>query len=499
VIRTSLRDGGAAVLADGELANLACQADAFGFHLASIEIRQHAEVFRRALIEPDTEVEATFRSIAELQAELGEEACHRVVVSFTREADDVAAVYELARRADPTLPRHLDVVCLFETRAELERSTQILDEALRRSEMRARLRRNGRRLEVMRGYSDSAKEAGVLAASLKLYEAQRAIAAWGQNRGVIVTIFHGRGGALGRGGGPTARAIRAQPPGSVDGRFKVTEQGEVAFARYGDPDIAWHHVEQLVRAVAAAPGAQVPDRADRFAAEIELLRGSSERAWRSLVETPGFARVFTAATLIRQIASMPIASRPVSPTATVDDLDTLRAILWVFAWAQSRVNLPGWYGLGTGLAAVSDTRGDVARLRRMHREWPFFAVLLENAGLALAKADRALAARYLARSDRSDIADAIFEEWDRTEHLILEVEEQDEVVGGRPSLRAAVDLRAPYIDALSFLQLRFIDDRPPRDSCTRRSAERPPDSRTPVNRPGPPHRCASGRSGCLTQ
>ena len=458
VLRESLRAGGADLLADGELANLARQAETFGFHLASLEVRQHAQVLRRALSEPDAEVDATLRAMAEIQSWLGEDACHRLILSFTREAADVAAAYTLARRADPRLPRRLDVVCLFETGAELARVTEILDDVVSLPAVRARLRANGDRLEVMLGYSDSAKEAGVLAASLALYQAQRAIAAWGVRTGLTVTVFHGRGGALGRGGGPTARAIRAQPPGSVNGRFKVTEQGEVAFARYGDPDVAWHHLEQLARAVAAAPGGDEVDPADRFVEEIAEMRVASEDAWRGLVGTEGFARWFTTVTPIGQIASLPIASRPVSRTATVDDLDALRAIPWVFSWAQARVNLPGWYGLGTGLQAVASRPGGLGRLRRMRRAWPFLAVLLENAELSLAKADRGLAARYLARGDRPDLADAIFEEWDRTERLVLAVTQGDRVLAHRPALHAAIDLRAPYVDALSFLQLRFIDD-----------------------------------------
>jgi phosphoenolpyruvate carboxylase len=458
VLRDSLRTGGAAVLADGELANLACQVEAFGFHLASIEVRQHADVLRRALAEADHEVDATFRTIMQIQDENGEVGCHRVIVSFTRGADDVAAVYELARRADPELPRHLDVVCLFESGPELDRSTEILDEVVRLPPMRTRLRANGRRLEVMLGYSDSAKESGVLAASLRLYAAQRAIAEWARDRDLALTIFHGRGGALGRGGGPTARAIRAQPPGTVEDRFKVTEQGEVAFARYGDPDIAWHHVEQLVRAVAAAPDASVPDPADRFTEEAGHMARASESAWRSLVETPGFATLFTAATPIRQIASMPIASRPVSRTATVDDLDALRAIPWVFAWAQARVNLPGWFGLGAGLASVAERRGGISRLRRMRRDWPFFAVVLENAEVSLAKADRELAARYIARAPQSEIWGVIVDEWERTQRLLLDVTDQAELLADRPSLRSAIAVRAPYVDALSNLQLRFLDE-----------------------------------------
>ena len=457
-LRTSLRAGGAAILADGELADLAEQARTFGFHLASLEVRQHAAVLRAAAEDPDPEVDATFRAIARIQGDLGEAACHRLVISFTRDAGDVAAAYALARRADAALPRRLDVVCLFESGAELERATDILDDVVALPDVRARLRRNGRRLEVMLGYSDSSKEVGVLAASLTLYDAQRAIAAWARGRDIELTMFHGRGGALGRGGGPTARAIRAQPPGTVDGRFKVTEQGEVAFARYGDADIAWHHLEQLVRAVAAARVADTEDPSDAFVDDIATMRRASASAWRALVGAPGFARCVTRATPIRQIASMPIASRPVSRTSSVEDLDALRAIPWVFSWAQARVNLPGWFGLGTGLEAVASTRNGLARLRRMHRSWPFFAVVLENASVSLAKADRALAARYLARADQPEHARAIFDEWDRTERLLLEITGEDHLLGARGGLRSAVDLRAPYVDALSYLQLRFLDD-----------------------------------------
>jgi phosphoenolpyruvate carboxylase len=458
MLRSSLRDGGAAILADGELADLAAQARTFGFHLASLEVRQHAAVLRTAADEPDAEVDATFHAIAQIQDDLGDAACHRLVISFTRGADDVAAAYALARRADPALPRRLDVVCLFESSVELAHAAKILDEVVALPDVRARLRRNGRRLEVMLGYSDSSKEAGVLAASLTLYDAQRAIAAWARDHDIELTIFHGRGGALGRGGGPTARAIRAQPPGTVDGRFKVTEQGEVASARYGDGDIAWHHLEQLARAVASAPDEAVADPSDRFATEIATMRTASEAAWRSLVGAPGFARCVTRATPIKQIASMPIASRPVSRASNVEHLDALRAIPWVFSWAQARVNLPGWFGLGTGLEAVAKTGAGMGRLRRMHRTWPFFAVLLENAAISLAKANRTLAARYLARADAPELARAIFDEWDLTERMLLAITGEDRLLGSRSGLRSAVDLRAPYVDALSYLQLRFLDD-----------------------------------------
>jgi phosphoenolpyruvate carboxylase len=178
-----------------------------------------------------------------------------------------------------------------------------------------------------------------------------------------------------------------------------------------------------------------------------------------LVDAPGFARFFTRVTPIRQIASLPIASRPVSRSSTVEDLDALRAIPWVFAWAQTRVNLAGWFGLGSGLEAIAARRGGVGRLRRMNRGWPFFAVILENAELAIAKTDHAIATRYLARGRRPDLAAAILDERDLTRRLLATVTRHPEPLDGRPSLKASIDLRAPYVDALSFLQLRFLDGR----------------------------------------
>jgi phosphoenolpyruvate carboxylase len=459
VLQTSLRAGGAERLASGELQHLIWQAEAFGFHLASIEVRQHSQALHAAVDGRDPGTAGAFDAIADIQRSRGEDASHRVIVSFTRSAGDIEAVYELARRADPALPLRLDVVPLLESRGELDGATAIMDDVVALRDVRRRLARTGGRLEVMLGYSDSAKESGVLAASLLLYRTQRDLAAWGRRRGLTLTIFHGRGGALGRGGGPTARAILAQAPGSVDGRFKVTEQGEVAFARYGDPTIARHHLEQIAAATADAPGADAPDRSAPFADGIAALERASMDAYRTLVEAEGFARFFTRVTPIRQIATLPIASRPVSRSSTVEDLDALRAIPWVFAWAQARVNLAGWFGLGSGLDAVASGRGGLARLRRMHRDWPFFGVILENAELAIAKTDREIAVRYLARGDRSDLTATILDELDRTRRLLAEVTGHAEPLDGRPALQGSLELRAPYVDALSFLQLRFLDGR----------------------------------------
>jgi phosphoenolpyruvate carboxylase len=235
----------------------------------------------------------------------------------------------------------------------------------------------------------------------------------------------------------------------------VTEQGEVAFARYGHLEVARRHVEQIANAVLLASGpTRLADPADRFADAVAAMAEASEAEWRALLADPGFTELFRRVTPMSQIASMRIASRPVSRWGA-DDLEQLRAIPWVFAWGQSRVNLTGWFGVGTGIEAV----GNVATLRRMHRDWPFFQVLLENVELSLAKADRAIAERYLARASQAHLTGRILQEFDRTVRVVLEVTGHDRVLAGRAALREAVDLRNPYVDALSFLQLQFLDDR----------------------------------------
>jgi phosphoenolpyruvate carboxylase len=490
VLQRSLDAGGAPGLAWGELQHLRWQAETFGFHLAEMEVRQHAEVLGAALRElapaeagdaraldrisrrkeqeprdargsATREVLATFRAIREIQDRLGTAACERVIVSFTRSAADLAGVPALARLASPERPADVQPVPLFESRHELSTATAILDEWVALPGTKQMLRRRRGELEVMVGYSDSAKEAGVLAANIGLYRAQRAMAAWSRKHDLRLTIFHGRGGALGRGGGPASRAILGQPPGSVGGRFTVTEQGEMAFARYGHAMLARRHLEQLTNAVVRATAAgDERDPADAFEDELETMSEASRGAYEALVGAPGFVRFFRRVTPIAQISTLPIASRPVARgVAKADELEDLRAIPWVFAWGQSRVNLPGWYGLGTGLDAVARRRGGLTTLRAMFRDWPFFTALIENAELSLAKADPSIAELYMSRGARDDLAADIREEMARTRELVLQVAGHPDLLDCRPELQLAVELRNPYVDALSFLQLRFLDGR----------------------------------------
>jgi phosphoenolpyruvate carboxylase len=513
LVQGSLAAAGAPRLAYGELQHLAWQAETFGLHLASLEVRQHADVHAEALAElrpgvageaaaldrlaaegwgsgglkpspPENEgssdreaarpgrgaaaeVLDTLAAMAELQARYGPDACRRYVVSFSRSAADLAAVRALARLAVPDGSLELDVVPLFESRADLEKARDVLDEYLALPSARAWLERRGRRLEVMLGYSDSAKDAGFLAANLALYRAQGALAAWAAERGIDLVLFHGRGGALGRGGGPAGRAVRGQAPGSVAGRFKVTEQGEVIYARYGNLAIGHRHLEQVTNAVlgASTPGAQAALAAAeaRFLDTATAMAAAAETAWRELVTQDGFAEFFATVTPIKELGLLQIGSRPASRggddgPGAIGDLADLRAIPWVFAWSQNRCNLPGWYGLGTGLEVVAGRPGGLGTLREMYAGWPFFRSLIENAEMSLAKADPLVAESYLELGGRPDLVAAIREEFRRTRSLVVETTGAGRLLGHRPVLGQAVDLRNPYVDALSFLQVRFLTD-----------------------------------------
>ena len=470
-LQVSLEVGGVGRLAFGEIQHLDWQVEAFGFHLASLEVRQHSAEVAAAARErrrrPATasprlrELLASLRAMAEIQHALGVEACRRFVVSFTRTARDVADVYRLARAAVPDRGFDLDVVPLFESREDLERIVEVCDEIVELPPVRRRLAREGAAFEVMLGYSDSAKGCGVLAANVALYRAQMELVAWADARGLQLRVFHGRGGALGRGGGPTNRAMLGQPASSLRGRFKVTEQGEVAFSRYGDPALARRHLEQVLNAllVASTPAheTEAGECWATFGPLVRELADVSEVKWRRLVGRPGFVPFFDRATPMREIEGLPIGSRP-SRRLAGRSLEDVRAIPWVFAWGQARVGLPGWYGVGTALAATAEEPGGLERLIEMHRRWAFFSSFLENVQLSLAKADRQVAQAYLEAAGDDTIAADVLDELDRTLDLVLRVAGQEVPLAHRPVLRRAIDLRNPYVDALSFLQFRFLPE-----------------------------------------
>ena len=484
LVQSSLAAAGAVRQAYGELQHLIWQAETFGFHLAGLEVRQHSRIHAQALAElragdePSAmtrEVLETIRVIAWIQRRYGVDACRRYVISFTTSEQDIAAVYELAECAFPDGDGPvLDVVPLFETGEDLANAPSVLTGMLSLPAVTARLAATGRHLEVMLGYSDSAKELGPASATLRLFDAQAELAEWAAEHDVRLTLFHGRGGAIGRGGGPAGRAVLAQAPGSVDGRFKVTEQGEVIFARYGQPAIGLRHLEQVTSAVLLASSPSVADRNRAAAGAFQELAAAIDAAakgsFRALVEADRFSEWFATVSPLEEIGGLRIGSRPArrghggGPLG----LEDLRAIPWVFAWAQTRLNLPGWYGLGSGLAAAAwagiaagDSDGAIppeglAELRRAYREWPLLATLLDNAEMSLAKTDRAIAARYLAFGGRPDLTERVLAEYDLTRRLVLAVTGHDRLVANRPVLSRAIVLRDPYVDALSYLQLRAL-------------------------------------------
>jgi len=467
IVQASLVEAGAARHAYGALQDFIWQVQTFGFHLAELEVRQHSAVHRKVLAELDAdepqseqtvEVLDVFRSIAHLQERFGTRAAGRYIVSFTQSAEDLANVHRLARYAvgeEGTVPV-LDVVPLFETFDDLQAAPGILAEIVEHPAFAERLAATGRKLEVMLGYSDSSKDVGPVAATLALYEAQAKIAEWAQEQHIELTLFHGRGGALGRGGGPANSAILAQPPHSVDGRFKLTEQGEVIFARYGDPDIAQRHIDQVAAAIltASAPSNEDTNRgaAERFADIAARMEATSRARFFELVKADGFAPWFATVTPMEEVGLLALGSRPARRGLSVESLEDLRAIPWVFAWTQARINLAGWYGLGTALADI----GDLAQLQKAYAEWPLFRTMIDNVGMSLAKTDDRIAHEYLALGDREDLAGLVTDELALTREWVVKIVGGDGLISNKPVLQRAVKLRSPYVDALSLLQLRAL-------------------------------------------
>jgi phosphoenolpyruvate carboxylase len=473
-IQDALRRHGADRVAAGEIQDLIWQVETFGFHLASLEVRQHADVHRAAVGGVPSgdatrdEVLATLRTQHEIAQTFGPEASHRYVISFTRTPADVAAVLELARAAVPEAEpsEWLDIVPLLESREELEHADAFLDALLADDGYRSHLKARRDRQEVMLGYSDSNKEAGYLSAGWNLYRAQEGLVRAARRHGVELTLFHGRGGTIGRGGGPANRAVLAQAAGSVDGRLKLTEQGEVIAERYPGPQIAQRHLEQMTNALllASRPGhdASIASAVDRWRPMMDELAALAESAYRQLVwENPDFESYFARATPIAEISRLELGSRPSRRTSS-PSLAALRAIPWVFAWAQSRTNLPAWYGVGAALAGYAARHGGQGRraLADAYGAWQFFSSTIDNVELGLAIADPIVAARYagLAGSEASTrrIAEALVKERARTEEEVLRLTGSSRLLDRSPRLQRSIELRTPYVDVLSELQVRGL-------------------------------------------
>lgn len=436
---------------------------AFGFHLAALDLRQDAAVHEEALAggEAAADTLAVFAEAQALRRSHGPGAIGLYIISMARSAADARAVLELARRGgcaeeDGSVP--LDVAPLFETVDDLEAAPAVMRELFGDPEYRAHLRGRGDRQVVMLGYSDSAKDGGLLASRWALQRTQIALTALARESGVRIVFFHGRGGSVSRGGGKTGRAVLAAPPGSVDGTLRLTEQGEVIHRKYGIRALAIRNLEQATAAVLQAtlrPRALDPREEAWRAIAAELAQAGRDH-YRALVyDDPRFDDYFRAATPIDVIERLHIGSRP-SRRGNAG-IRGLRAIPWVFSWAQNRSGLTAWYGVGSALRQGIDTHG-LDAMAAMARDWPFFGTLLDDLEMTLAKSDPGIFECYSRLA--GDLHDALFPgiaaEFERTRDALLAIRGEDDLLSGDPRLRLSIRLRNPYVDPISLLQVDLL-------------------------------------------
>jgi phosphoenolpyruvate carboxylase len=461
----SLRASRAERVADGRLAALRRRVELFGFHLAKLDVRAHAHEIRGG----SDRLRETFRTVARTRERHGPQALDTFIVSGTDTPADVLAALDLVESAG----LELQVVPLFETIASLRSAADTVDALLDDRRYARLVASMGSRLEIMVGYSDSGKDGGYLTAQWEVFQAQRALAALAARRGVELTIFHGRGGSAGRGGGPTHAAILAQPAGHPPGRLKVTEQGETVSFKYGLPGLAYRNLEAAVAAtlLSAFPdvaGAEPPSGAGELLAE---LSEHAHRAYRALVwEDGGFVRFFRQFTPVDELALLEIGSRPARRPEGDDYLASLRAIPWVFSWTQNRCLLPAWYGCGTAFAAAGP-----GELRRLYRDWAFFRSLVENLEMTLAKSSLDIAEGYLDLVDDDRLWTPIAEEHARTVEAVLEIVGAAELLDRHPVLQRSVRLRNPYVDPMNAIQVELLRRyrNPAATDADRQQARRP--------------------------
>ncbi|HEY1604958.1 MAG TPA: phosphoenolpyruvate carboxylase [Allosphingosinicella sp.] len=499
----SLARSGGGLAGGGALGRLIRAVETFGFHLATLDLRQNsavhervvAELLREAGVEEDyaalsetgrvallrRELEsprllatpyadysdetrselAVVRAAAEAHAKYGPDSITTYLISMARSVSDLLEVNLLLKEAglwqpgDP--PRAaIMAVPLFETIGDLERAPEVMSEWLGLPEIEATTKARGYQ-EVMIGYSDSNKDGGYLTSVWSLHQASRALAEVFEKHDTHMQLFHGRGGAVGRGGGSSFSAIRAQPSGTVQGRIRITEQGEVIAAKYGTAEAAALNLEAIASAtLLASLETRSRRRRDRFYGAMAEISGAAFRAYRGLVyETEGFADFFRQMTPIAEIADLKIGSRPASRTSS-GRIEDLRAIPWVFSWSQARVMLPGWYGVGEALSGFADQ----AMLKEMLEAWPFFQTSLDNMEMVLAKSDMAIAALYAGLVADQGLRDPIFGRiragWQRTHDALLEITGQTRLLEKKPSLDASIRLRLPYIEPLNLLQIELL-------------------------------------------
>lgn len=511
LMQETIEETGMEDAAAADLIPLCHQAQIFGLHTARLDLRQYSDVHTEFLAElcqqlgledqfsrrsaaeradrltyllqqspPDLsvitdltptsqELHLLLQMVRRGMAFYGRELIGPYIISMTHGVEDVLAVllltywYQINLAADQQQD-WLPIVPLFETREDLEAAPAIMADLFTHPVYGRHLTRLNREQTVMIGYSDSNKDAGYLTANWALYLAQETLAQCGRDHNITLTLFHGRGGTIARGGGPANRAILAQPPETVRGRIRITEQGEVIGERYGHPAIARRHLEQVVHAVlmASSPlrevGPITPEPEWRQA--MEMLSAAAYQAYRQFIyETPDLLTYWQQATPIAEISQLRIGSRP-SRRASQATFTSLRAIPWGFSWMQSRHVLPGWYGVGTALAAYAQTPEQLATLQTMYRRWPFFHAVLDNAQLALAKADMGIARLYADLVEDTGVREQIFGEvqqaYQETVDWLLRVTRQDELLENDPVLQYAVRQRNPYIDPMNYIQVNLL-------------------------------------------
>jgi len=414
-----------------------------------------------------SETVALFQLIARARQIYGPDLLGPFIISMTRDASDLLGVLLLARWMG--CADCLQIVPLFETLADLTSAPVILKDLFEMPVYAEHLSSCCNEQMVMIGYSDSNKDGGYLAANWALYQAQEKIAEVCKQNEIRLTLFHGRGGTVARGGGPANRAIRAQPLGTVQGRFRVTEQGEIITSRYFNPILAHRHLEQIASAVlmssALSAHTSLTEKETvllNWRKAMAKMATASKQAYRKLVfETPGFLDFWRFATPLDEIKRLRIGSRPAARSAS-DGVDKIRAIPWVFSWMQSRFNLPGWFGLGTGLRALSIQGNSAAltELREMYNGWPFFTALLDNAASSLLKADLSIARLYAQLAPDNETNRQIFSEisteYELTHLILLEVTGHQELVDSDPLIQRSINLRNPYVDPLNFIQIEIL-------------------------------------------
>jgi phosphoenolpyruvate carboxylase len=520
VIEASLRSHHAAALVKPRLAPLIRAVQVFGFHLATVDLRQSsdkheiviAELLKHARIEagysalPEaakrevllrmladarplrvlgaeysawtrSELEI-FETAAEMLARYGRDALRHCIISHTEDVSDLLEVLLLLKECglmhgalgDAGTRSDLIVVPLFETIGDLRQAEPIMRTYYGLPGIAAMVKASGAEQDIMLGYSDSNKDGGSFTSNWELYRAEIALVELftelGQRDGITLRLFHGRGGTVGRGGGPSFQAILAQPPGTVNGQIRLTEQGEVINSKYANPEIGRRNLETLVAATLEAtllhPTRQAPKA---FLEAADELSRASMAAYRELVyETPGFTDYFFAATPIREIAELNIGSRPASRKAT-RAIEDLRAIPWSFSWGQCRVALPGWCGFGSAIERYLDVSAKeraerLALLQRMYKQWPFFRTLLSNLDMVLAKTDFGIAARYVELVEDRKLGKKIFEriraEWQRTHDALHRITGESRRLASNPSLARSIAHRFPYLDPLNHLQVELM-------------------------------------------